>query len=210
MAKFVVQDIPSQIQQTLGAGRRLKWATLRHATELIDLEGGILQGGGPLYARHDLIKQEATRIRATLDDSGKPSLHMLIDIADLWAFCRDADPWWEWCRVLCQRWASALGLSLSADCRDLGLPNNKVPGTDAMRSHARQHSVNNSCLPEELPSPRGPAPATARPISKQDLERQYLERVVDGRYPTVAEDDVWRKNLGIPRDRMRQLERPSP
>jgi hypothetical protein len=42
-------------------------------------------------------------------------------------------------------------------------------------------------------------------VPKRGLDDAYRARIVDGRYPTRAEDEAWRREYGISRTRMRQL-----
>jgi hypothetical protein len=46
----------------------------------------------------------------------------------------------------------------------------------------------------------GPAQRT-----KRDVDVAYKGRITEGRYPTIAEDEAWRKEVGLSRPRMREL-----
>jgi hypothetical protein len=55
-----------------------------------------------------------------------------------------------------------------------------------------------------------PLPSVKRPIAKSDFEALYKQHVenalnVEGRKPTVNEDEVWRNANGVTRERMREL-----
>ncbi len=64
-----------------------------------------------------------------------------------------------------------------------------------------------AAVAEPLTQPDTPATvdAISHGPSKQDLDKVYLARIADGRYPTAAEDLNWGKSIGISRDRVREL-----
>jgi hypothetical protein len=45
----------------------------------------------------------------------------------------------------------------------------------------------------------------AAPLLKEDVDQAYKARITEGRYPTLAEDEAWRRQKGLSRDRMRRL-----
>jgi len=64
-----------------------------------------------------------------------------------------------------------------------------------------------TAVADPLTQPDTPATvdAASHGPSKQDLDKVYLTRIADGRYPTAAEDLNWGKSIGINRDRVREL-----
>jgi hypothetical protein len=50
------------------------------------------------------------------------------------------------------------------------------------------------------------APATPpRFLTSAELDSAYLARICEGRYPTVKQDEAWRREIGLARPRMRKL-----
>jgi len=122
--------------------------------------------------------------------------------------CEVAASDWEAGRI---RWAEGqLYFPAGRQCRTLNRDWVSLSGTTLLEIEVHRadlsnwigHSPEAALTQSAIISTPAPEP---RACLRKDLDKAYKERLLNGRIPTVAEDEFWRKQLGLPRWRMREL-----